>query len=57
MPRKDPYYVARIRGSIRDALEKRRMEEHPLGSLNLFIEEILLKYVSQKTKKRPSVGS
>jgi hypothetical protein len=52
MARKEPYFQARIRESIRNALEKRMAEEGRLGSLNQFIEEILLRHVGGPLTER-----
>lgn len=53
--RKERYFQARIRDSIRKPLEEIQKQEGRLGTLNIFVEEILLKYVREK-KKRPSDG-
>lgn len=56
--RKEPYFQVRVRESLRGPLQKSKEQEGRLGSLNLYIEEVLFKHVRDTMKKkRPSGGS
>lgn len=47
--RKEAYYQARIRLSIKEALEERMSSDGHLGSLNTYIEEVLLRYAKAQS--------
>jgi hypothetical protein len=47
MARREAYYQARIRISISSSLETKMRKEGRIGSLNQYIEEILLSYLTK----------
>ena len=53
--RKEPYFQARVRVEIKEALLKRKEEEGRIMPLNMFIEEILKNYADGKLIRRPTV--
>ncbi len=53
MPRREPYTTFRVRESICEALDGLMVEEGRLGSMNIFIEEIILQHLRRARKEKP----